>query len=66
MSIKRIRPRSTPRPPDHATTRGAVGYGKPPRHTRFQKGKSGNPKGRPPKHECLSSLRDLGEGRPSG
>ena len=24
-----------------------VGYGKPPLHTRFQKGKSGNPKGRP-------------------
>jgi len=26
-----------------------VGYGKPPVHTRFVKGKSGNPKGRPPK-----------------
>lgn len=24
-----------------------VGYGKPPRHTRFKKGRSGNPKGRP-------------------
>lgn len=24
-----------------------VGYGKPPKHTRFKKGKSGNPKGRP-------------------
>lgn len=24
-----------------------VGYGKPPRHTRFEKGRSGNPKGRP-------------------
>jgi hypothetical protein len=24
-----------------------VGYGKPPRHTRFPKGQSGNPKGRP-------------------
>ena len=24
-----------------------VGYGKPPEHTRFQKGQSGNPKGRP-------------------
>jgi hypothetical protein len=24
-----------------------VGYGKPPRHTRFRKGQSGNPKGRP-------------------
>jgi hypothetical protein len=24
-----------------------VGYGKPPRHSRFRKGQSGNPKGRP-------------------
>ena len=24
-----------------------VGYGKPPKHTRFQPGQSGNPKGRP-------------------
>jgi hypothetical protein len=26
-----------------------VGYGKPPEHTRFQKGQSGNPRGRPKK-----------------
>ena len=24
-----------------------IGYGKPPRHTRFRKGQSGNPRGRP-------------------
>ena len=25
-----------------------VGYGRPPKHTRFKKGRSGNPRGRPP------------------
>ena len=29
-------------PPDYP-----IGYGKPPRHSRFKKGQSGNPKGRP-------------------
>src|SRR5437773_3368778 len=28
-----------------------VGYGKPPRHARFKKGQSGNPRGRPRKPE---------------
>jgi hypothetical protein len=32
-----------PNPPRPYT----VGYGKPPVHTRFQKGVSGNPRGRP-------------------
>lgn len=32
-----------PSPPDGDD---AVGYGRPPRHTQFQKGRSGNPKGR--------------------
>ena len=33
-----------------------VGYGKPPRHTRFKRGESGNPHGRPPGAKNLSTL----------
>jgi len=33
-----------------------VGYGKPPLHTRFQKGKSGNPAGRPRGQKNLATL----------
>jgi len=33
-----------------------VGYGKPPHHTRFVKGQSGNPRGRPPSAKNLKTL----------
>ena len=33
-----------------------VGYGKPPRHSRFVKGRSGNPRGRPPDTKNLKTL----------
>ena len=33
-----------------------VGYRKPPRHTRFTKGQSGNPRGRPPGAKNLKTL----------
>ena len=33
-----------------------VGYGKPPRHTRFKKGQSGNPRGRPRGAKNLTTL----------
>ncbi len=46
------RKRSRGKPPSNARRRrgsrdGEVGYGKPPRETRFKPGTSGNPKGRP-------------------
>src|ERR1700739_4334618 len=33
-----------------------VGYGKPPRHSRFRKGQSGNPRARPPGAKNLKTL----------
>ena len=33
-----------------------VGYGKPPRHTRFAKGRSGNPRGRAPGTKNLKTF----------
>ena len=35
-----------------------VGYGKPPGHTRFAKGQSGNPRGRPPGAKSFTTLLD--------
>lgn len=36
-----------------------VGYGKPPIHTRFKKGQSGNLKGRKPKVKNVSTLLSM-------
>ncbi len=33
-----------------------VGYGKPPQHSRFKKGRSGNPRGRPKRSESFARL----------
>lgn len=33
-----------------------VGYGRPPRHARFSKGRSGNPKGRPRRSKNMATL----------
>ncbi len=38
-------------PPDYE-----VGYGRPPKSTRFQPGRSGNPRGRPRKQETVGAL----------
>lgn len=41
---------------DAAVETYKVGYGKPPIHTRYQKGTTGNPKGRPAKSKSLPDL----------
>jgi hypothetical protein len=43
----------------------AVGYGKPPLHTRFRKGQSGNPRGRPRRKTDLASLLTEALNRPN-
>src|SRR6266851_4390533 len=47
--------RRQPMPPDNERDY-EVGYGRPPRHTRFEPGRSGNPRGRPGGSKNLSSL----------
>lgn len=49
--------RKRPRPADDEGGNDyAVGYKKPPVHTRFKKGKSGNPKGRPKHAKSLNTI----------
>lgn len=46
-------------------TENDVGYKKPPKHSRFQKGQSGNPKGRP-KLPIGISMKDILDGNQRG
>src|SRR5712671_1668086 len=50
-SVRRRPPMPPDKKPDYE-----VGYGKPPRDTRFPKGQSGNPRGRPPGAKNLKTL----------
>lgn len=44
-------------PPTEGTAAGyEVGYGRPPKHTRFRKGQSGNPKGRPKGAKAFNTI----------
>lgn len=51
--------------PSSASPGYAVGYGKPPLHTRFRKGQSGNPAGRPRRRTDLASLLTSALDRPA-
>ena len=48
--------RATEEPSRHKTSDYVVGYGRPPVHTRFKPGTSGNPKGRPKGARGLNTL----------
>ena len=49
-------PRSRKRAASEAEVSFKVGYGKPPRHTQFKKGQSGNPLGRKRGHRSIQNI----------
>lgn len=50
------RPRSCTPPDDSTKADYEVGYGKPPQHSRFKPGQSGNPKGRPKRSKNVKTV----------
>ena len=52
------RPRQTPTSPEHdeRSRPDSVGFGRPPKHTQYKPGTSGNPHGRPKKRASLQDI----------
>lgn len=57
-TLKQALPTTTPSSSDAMKDQSdyEVGYGKPPKHSQFPKGQSGNPKGRPKKLKNMQEL----------
>ena len=43
----------------HTRNPDIVGYKTPPKHSQFKKGRSGNPRGRPPKYDPAAERKQL-------
>lgn len=48
---------------ENPSEQGTTGYGRPPQHSRFKPGRSGNPGGRPKTKPLSDELRKLGRKR---
>lgn len=56
LIIKKKDPAAMTEPVSEPKPGYEVGYGKPPKHTQFKPGKSGNPKGKPKGSKSLSTI----------
>ena len=56
VKVEIVNPQSAKKPAAAQSTQAKIGRGNPPKHTQFQKGQSGNKKGRPKGSKNLSTL----------